>query len=145
MKSTSVSVFENTLSKTNQWLGEIRFELGWDDQEKAYKALRVVLHTLRDMLPVKEVTDLSAQLPMLVRGIYFEGWNPNRKPTKMRTALQFADKVNSNFPEFDYANDFADPEEVTRAVLMVLAEHISPGEIEDVIGCLPKGLKVLWD
>lgn len=145
MNPTSVSVFENTYTKTNNWLCEISSELDWDDQEKAFKALRVVLHTLRDQLPIKEVTDLSAQLPMLVRGMYFEGWNPNHKPTGLRSAEQFAAEVNSHFPEFDYTeNEYVDPREITRAVFTVLANHISPGEIEDVVACLPKGLKELW-
>jgi uncharacterized protein (DUF2267 family) len=128
------------------WLEEIQEKLEWNDPEKSYKALRIVLHTLRDRLPAKEVTDLSAQLPMLVRGMYFEGWNPNHKPSKLKHADEFVDEVNSHFPEFDYTEtEYTDPQEITRVVFTTLAKHVSSGEIEDVIGFLPKGLRELWD
>ena len=145
MNPTTVPLFNSTITKTNDWLREIQQELDWDDSEKACKALRIVLHTLRDRLPLKEVTDLAAQLPMLVRGMYFEGWNPHHKPSKLKHADEFVEEVNSHFPEFDYTeSEYIDPQEITRAIFATLSNHVSAGEIEDVIGCLPKGLRELW-
>ncbi len=81
----------------------------------------------------------------IVSRAFVEGWNPSHKPTDLRSAEQFATGVNSRFPEFDYTeNEYVDPEEITRAVFKVLANYITPGEIEDVVACLPKGLKELW-
>ena len=68
MKTSTIPVFQNTYQKTEQWLGEIMNLLDWDDRKQAYKALRAVLHTLRDHLSVEEATDLAAQLPMLIKG-----------------------------------------------------------------------------
>lgn len=45
-------------------------------EAQAYSILRVVLPSRRDRLQVEEVAHLSAQLPMLVRGFFFEGWQP---------------------------------------------------------------------
>jgi len=146
MNPTTVSIFNSTITKTNDWIREIQNELDWADPEKAYKALRIVLHTLRDRLPLKEVTDLAAQLPMLLRGMYFEGWNPHRKPTKLKHADDFADEVNMHFTEFVFSEtEHVDPQDITRAVFTTLSNHVSPGEIKDVIACLPAGLRELWD
>ena len=47
--------------------------LGTDDRQDAYRAVRGVLHTLRDRLPVEESAQLAAQLPTLLRGVFYEG------------------------------------------------------------------------
>jgi uncharacterized protein (DUF2267 family) len=68
-------VFDRTLYKTHTWLKEIMEVLGTEDRHRAYMALRAVLHALRDRLTVEEVAQLGAQLPMLIRGLYYEGWD----------------------------------------------------------------------
>ena len=106
---------------------------------RAYHALRVVLHALRDRLTVEEAVQLGAQLPMLVRGFYYEGWNPAGKPAKAHRA-EFLDTIRSGFrPQED-----ADAERIARAVFKVVAAHISEGEIRDVKQILPKDLRALW-
>jgi uncharacterized protein (DUF2267 family) len=85
-------VFDQTLQKTNIWLKEIMDDLG-PDRQRAYHAPRAVLHTLRDRLTVEEAAHLSAQLPLLVRGIYFEGWHPAHKPTTERSQEDFLEQV----------------------------------------------------
>ena len=64
-------------------------ELDWENEHKAYLALRTVLHTLRDRLSVEEAVQLGAQLPMLIRGFYYEGWTLKQKPTKERHKTEF--------------------------------------------------------
>jgi uncharacterized protein (DUF2267 family) len=74
MSTTGLEIFDTTVQKTHIWLNEIMDELGWEDNwHRAYLALRTVLHELRDHLTTEEATDLGAQLPMLVRGFYYEG------------------------------------------------------------------------
>ena len=75
MSSTGLEVFDETVHKTNIWLKEIAQVLG-PDRHRAYNALRAVLHCLRDRLTVDEAAQLGDQLPMLVRGIYYEAWHP---------------------------------------------------------------------
>jgi len=79
MQSTGVSALDGTIQKTNIWLREVMDELGSDDRHRAYLALRSVLHSLRDRLTIEEATDLGAQLPILVRGFYYDAWNPSGK------------------------------------------------------------------
>ena len=65
MSVDTIGAIESTVHLTNLWLQELMEELGWRDRQRAYHALRVVLHALRDRLTVAEAVDLGAQLPML--------------------------------------------------------------------------------
>jgi uncharacterized protein (DUF2267 family) len=56
-----------------------------------------VLHALRDRLTVNEAAQFGAQLPMLVRGIYYEGWDPTRLPVKMNRE-EFLQRVPAGVP-----------------------------------------------
>ncbi|RKZ33892.1 MAG: hypothetical protein DRQ37_08340, partial [Gammaproteobacteria bacterium] len=85
MTMTGLRVFDETVHATNTWLHEITSRLGWDDRRKGYRALRASLHALRDRMPVTEAAHISAQLPLLLRGTFYEGWRPSATPTKART------------------------------------------------------------
>jgi uncharacterized protein (DUF2267 family) len=98
------------------------------------------LHELRDRLTIQEVAQLAAQLPMLVRGFYYEGWNPTGKPEKERSEEQFLAHIARHFQD----DDAVDPELVARAVFTLLEKHVSEGEIEDVRQVLPSSLRRLW-
>jgi uncharacterized protein (DUF2267 family) len=141
MSQTSLTAFESTLQTTNIWLNDVLEQLGWgEDGHRAYHALRAVLHALRDRLPVDEAAALAAQLPMLVRGFYYEGWHPHDKPLKERHKGEFLAHVAAAF-----RNDpGVDAEEVTRAVFQVLAKHVTGGEVEGVKRILPPELRELW-
>jgi uncharacterized protein (DUF2267 family) len=140
-RQSSYEVFDNTMQKTQVWLNDLMEELDWQDRpHKAYLALRTVLHALRDRLTVQEAMQLGAQLPMLVRGFYYEGWNLKNKPHKERHKEQFLDHVRETFRDDVTVN----PQQVVRAVFRVLQRHTSPGEIDDVRHVMPKALQELW-
>lgn len=82
MTTTGLEIFDTTVQKTNRWLAGIAERLDHRDRQHAYQALRGVLHALRDRLTIDEAAHLGAQLPMLVRGIFFEAWQPARPPTR---------------------------------------------------------------
>ena len=144
MASSGLAVFDTTLQKTNAWLKEVMDELGSSDRHQAYLALRAVLHALRDRLTVEEVAQLGAQLPMLVRGFYYEGWDPTGKPVKERHKEDFLRHIHNYFKTTRYGEPNVDPEQVARAVFRVLARRVSAGEIEDVVRILPTELRELW-
>lgn len=141
MTATEVPVFESTIHVTNTWLGELDQELGRHDRHQAYRILRAVLIALRDRLTVEEATDLGAQLPMLVRGFYYEGWNPSKTPTRERNLQAFLNHIAGNLQE---ATD-GDPEDAARAVFGLLSRHVTAGEIDHVKGSLPKDVQKLWE
>jgi uncharacterized protein (DUF2267 family) len=141
MRASAISAFDTTIQKSNAWIRDLMDELDWDEPQRAYHGLRAVLHALRDRLPLAEVADLSSQLPMLIRGVFFENWRPSQTPVADRTREEFFEHVYENFP----GDMEVDAAELVRAVFWLLSNHISEGEIEDIVRTLPKQLRELWD
>jgi uncharacterized protein (DUF2267 family) len=137
MAGTGFPSFDTTVDKTNHVLKQIEQAYGWSKEQRrlSYNALRSVLHALRDRLPVEETAHLAAQLPMLVRGLYYEGWDPSRVPVKL-SREEFLAQVRREFP-FDVEGG---PERLTQTVLRALREHITDGEWEDVKSIMPEEL-----
>jgi uncharacterized protein (DUF2267 family) len=140
MSLVAIAPIESTIHTTNVWLKELAEELHWEDRERVYHALGAVLHALRDRLTVAEVADLGAQLPLLIRGLYYDGWTPNGKPIKERHKEEFLAHIAAAFQ--NHAEVY--PEEVAWAVFKVLQTHVSPGEISDVKHVLPRSIRSLW-
>lgn len=129
----------HTIQKTQEWLKELCDNGDLADTQESLAVLRAVLHHLRDRLTLEEAVDLGAQLPTIVRGIYYEGWQPHKRPDKVHTRQGFVDEVAAkNFPNAVPA------ERAIRDVFALLAHHCDPGEISDVIGQLPAEIKELW-
>ena len=138
-RSTGLRAFDTTVQESNIWLKDIMEEEGWKDHQKAYKALRSALHVLRDRLTADEAAHLGAEMPMLIRGIYYEGWRPHENPKK-RTREAFLSYVAEGFQN----DPDIDPEKVIRSVFSVIQSHVAEGEIADVKANLPEELRRLW-
>lgn len=140
MSNTGIDVFDTTLHKTTLWLNDLMTQMGWQDRHQAYSILRAVLHTLRDRLIVDEAVNLGAQLPMLIRGFYYEGWHPADKPLKYRHKKDFMQHVAEHFREFDEAEQ----DKVVGAVFRVLNHHLAEGTIDKIKQELPAELREFW-
>jgi uncharacterized protein (DUF2267 family) len=136
MSTTGFDTFDKTIHKTNTLLKQIETELGWENQRNmSYAVLRAVLHALRDRLTVQEAADLAAQFPLLVTGVFYDGWNPAIVPKKIHKD-EFIAEIRKSFT-FSIDRSI---NEVIIVVLGVLRKHISEGELEDVLSVLPKDL-----
>jgi len=133
-------LWASTLQKTNLWVKELAAELGLG-LEDTLLAFRTITHALRDRLPVTEAVQLAAQLPLVLKGVYFDGWKPSRTPVKIRTKHEFFEWVS---PQLLRGIRKVDVEDVSRAVLRFLARHISEGEIHQIRGIMPEELRELW-
>jgi uncharacterized protein (DUF2267 family) len=133
-------VFDKTVEKANVWIKDLARELATDDPRQAYRVLRAVLHALRDRLSVNEVADLAAELPLLIRGIYYEGWRPSGKPLRGRRPEDLLVRVRAELQ----AIDDAQAELALQAVVRVMERHLSAGEMSDVKQCLPRPIRELW-
>ncbi|HET6467829.1 MAG TPA: DUF2267 domain-containing protein [Geminicoccaceae bacterium] len=139
MTTTGLEVFDTTVQRTNIWLNEIAAQIG-PDRQRAYHVLRAVLHALRDRLTPDEAAHLSAQLPMLVRGLFFEGWHPAHKPDKDRSEEDFLHRVRAGMTGIQPIN----AEAAATAVFRVVARHVTAGESAHVRDMLPKEVRRLW-
>lgn len=139
MSGGAASIFDDSLQRTNIWMKELMAAVDWDDEHRTYRLLRATLHALRDRLPVNEAVHLGAQLPMIIRGFYYEGWQPAHKPVKERKE-EFLDHIEEAFKTDPNENN----EDLARAVFRFLANHVSAGEINQVKHALPKDLQTLW-
>lgn len=99
-------------------------ELHTQDKRLAYLALRATLHTLRDMLMPEESVHLAAQLPLLLRSLYYEGGRPAGKPERLRSRKAFLHRVHDAFAR---AAPVPDPEWAARAVFVTLSRQVSEG------------------
>ena len=139
--------FEKYVNKGNLIIGEVAEELGMPERRDiAGRVLRAVLHTLRQAIPPEESFKLLAQLPLVIKGLYIEGWNPYKPVEKVTTVSQFVSHViREDFPAGHH--DFGtakDGENATRAVFKVLQQHLSSGEVIDVKELLSEELQGFW-
>jgi uncharacterized protein (DUF2267 family) len=139
--TTTVRGIEATVHKTHEWLAELSSEVGWKDRHKAYSALRAVLHALRDRLPINQAAALGAQLPVLVRGVYYDGWRPSDVPLRVRHKEDFIDLVREELDRNQAITD--EPERVVRAVLGLLCRH-NEAEMRKIASSFPRELQVIF-
>src|SRR5271166_3842880 len=140
MNLTTFAPIETTLHTTDLWLCDLMEDLGWQDRSWAYRALQVVLHALRDRLPLEAVAALGSQLPLLVRGIYYEGWSPSETPLQESETEDFLSQIAAAFGN----NPEVDPERVARAVFKVLKRYASSGELRNEELILPPAIRMRW-
>lgn len=140
MTITGLPAFDETVHLTNSWLKDVMERLGTEDRQYAYLALRATLHALRDRIPRDSAAHLASQLPMLVRGFYYEGWKPSATPTPERQKDAFLAHVGEAFKR----DPNADPEAMARSVFAVLAERLTEGEVRKIVQLLPSEIRELW-
>jgi uncharacterized protein (DUF2267 family) len=127
----------STLHLTRAWIRDTALAVGTDDPRAAWNALRAVLTTLRDQLPAAEVADAASELPVMVRGAWYDGWTGRAEPARTREA--FVATVEARLGR---AAEI-DAEAAIGGVVRVLRERISSGELRHMEGVLPRTLKGL--
>lgn len=141
MADLGLDIFDRTVHETNHSLQNIMQELNEDDRQVAYHALRAVLFSLRDRLTTELAAAFGAQLPLLVRGIYYEGYRPSDQPEKYRTLDEWNQHVHEAFQP---ASQDLDPEAASTAVFRMLNEELDHDVLEKVHAALPEDVRALW-
>ncbi len=137
--SNRVSVFERSLEKSQEWMSELHEEIHWVSGDSVYHLFRAVLQTLRDQLSIDEAAHLSAQLPLLLRGSFYECWDPQSLAPKGLGKDDFLDAVKAKMGPI--SNTRYDFEKAVLSCLLYLKKHVSPGEMDDVISALKPTLR----
>lgn len=142
MPVSTIPTLNRTLQETEAWLNELCESEPFEVPEQAYALLRAVLHAVRDRLTVEEAVHLGAQLPQLVRGIYYEGWRPALAPNDEKTVDEFLAHVRSSLGPGQ--QERLPLETATRTVLAFLSEHVDAGEMRHVVDQMPAEIKGLF-
>jgi uncharacterized protein (DUF2267 family) len=136
---TAISDLNAAVQTAEDWINNLMRRLGWQDRERVYLALLATLHALRDCLARDEAIYIGAQLPTLLRGLYYEGWYPTARPaTKSRNA--FLERIHDGV----HRDPGVDAEQVARGVFALLAARLPAAEIEDAKAATPSVLHNLW-
>lgn len=140
MSAQGLEVLDNAIQTTHEWINELAERLDWSSKRSALRLLRSTLHEVRDRLSVDELAQASAQMPLVIRGMLFEGWVPKKTPVKERTAEAFIEAIEADVGETAEYRGAAD----IRAVFDLLNARLSRGEVEDIRACLPEPIRALW-
>jgi uncharacterized protein (DUF2267 family) len=136
---TTILDLNAAVATTEDWIDDLMRRLGWQDRERVYRSLLATLHALRDCLARDEAVYIGAQLPTLLRGLYYEGWHPSARPaTRNRGA--FLQRIHDGV----HRDPGVDTEQVARAVFALLAARLPAAEIEDAKTATPSVLHNLW-
>lgn len=141
MTTGRVDIIDRSVEQANIWINDVAEEFGTEDRQEAYRILRAFLHAVRDRITVEEAAQLAAQLPELLRGIFYEGWRPSATPQTYHDRETFLRKIAgeallAGTTEASYA---------VTAAAKVLGRHVSAGEIEDVLAILPAEIRELLE
>ncbi|MEP9396967.1 DUF2267 domain-containing protein [Mesorhizobium sp. KR2-14] len=138
--SSGHPTFDHTVQEGNIWLKTAAEKLHFDDRRHAYSALRATLHALRDRLTPEMAVHFGAQLPMVIRGLYFEGWHMAEKPKLDHTLDEFCEHVARDLPpKFPI-----DAHTAAHGIFEVIFEEVDPGEVAKIIDQMPVALRSLW-
>jgi uncharacterized protein (DUF2267 family) len=139
MTTTGLDAFDKTVQVTNTWLNDVMAVHG-PDRQVAWHVLNAVLHALRDRLPVGLSAHLGAQLPLLVRGAYYDQYEPEKLPEKSRSLEEFLERVQE---ELKFIRPI-DSKDAVKCVFGVLSHYVDPGQVRKVRAALPEQVRDLW-
>ena len=137
MSAQATHLFDHAVTGAAAWIDELADELGTEDAREARRVLRAVLHAVRDRLEVNEIAQLAAQLPELIRGMYYEEWVPGRRSP--RHGDEFLDTV----ARWAGLHGRTEASFAIAATMRVMGRHVSGGEIDDVLADMPKQVREL--
>lgn len=140
MSAQGLEVIDHTVQLTHQWINDLKDRLGWQSSRDSLWLLRVTLSQVRDHLGHDELAQLSAQMPLLVRGMFFEGWSPAHTPVHERTLEAFMEPIDAKLADVQGWRGAAD----VSTVFETLNAKISAGEVDDVRAGLPQPIRDIW-
>jgi len=140
MSAQGLQVIDHSVHLTHDWINELADRLSWSSKRSALRLLRVTLQHIRDHLHADELAQFSAQLPVLIRGFFFEGWVPKHTPLKERKKEEFVAFIGTQMHDTE---EYLGVQDI-KCVFDLLNARLSRGEVEDIRACLSDDLRQLW-
>jgi uncharacterized protein (DUF2267 family) len=134
-----IDELRSAVPQTEDWINEVARRLGWHDRERVALVLLGTLHALRDSLSHNEAVYVGAQLPALLRGLYYDGWHPSAHPAAADRGA-FLQRVHDSV----HRDPGIDAEQAARTVLATLAARLTAVELENAKAATPRPLHNLW-
>lgn len=138
---TNAPILDTAVQSAHEWLHEIGYGLGFDNERAAHAALRATLHAVRDRMPVEHAAHFAAGLPTLIRGIYYDGWHPSAARLKASHSEDFALSVRRELHGHD---ELQNTERVTKTVMRVIDHRMETQQINHMLESQPKSVRDLW-
>ncbi len=135
--NTKAAALDHAVQAAQAWVNDVAKQFGTDDKEFAYEVLRAWLHTVRDRLTVESSAHFAAQLPDLIRGVFYAGWDPSRVPEKYNVEgyrMKFAKEANIA------------PADVAKAAAVCTAaalHHLPQPQVDKALEQFPEDLRDL--
>lgn len=136
MSTTGLEVIDRSLHITHTWLDEIMETLG-PDKQVAWHVLGGVLRSLRDRLQPDLAAHLGAQLPLIIRGAFYDHYQPSKMPEKIRSWDEFQEKLEA---ELSWTRPI-NVRDAFRTVCRTLDRHIEANQAEKVWEALPEEIR----
>jgi uncharacterized protein (DUF2267 family) len=140
--TTGIRSLDSSLQTTMEWLSEIQEELEWPDKEKVYKATKAVLQAIRDRSPFEETLHFTAELPLVMKGMMFDGYSLSGKPVKIRNIAEFFDYVQERYGSGQ--GNVINADEACRGVINVIADKVGEGEMKKLVANMPEDIRPLF-
>lgn len=135
--SSKVPALDHALHAANTWVRDVAEQFDTEDREFAYRVLRAWLHTLRDRLGVEAAAHFAAQLPDLVRGVFYAGWNPSEVPARYD-----ADGFRARFAH-DAGISAHDVAKAAPATTAAVLRHLPQAQVDKAFEQLPEEIRAL--
>jgi len=136
---SQIQDFDEAVRSAEEWVDDITKRLGWRDSARGYLALLAAHRALRDCLQRDDAIYLGAQLPILLRGLYYDGWHRGAHSVA-RKRDAFLGRIHDSI----HRDPAVDPEHVARAALALLTARLPAAELEDAKAATPSDLHNLW-
>lgn len=128
--------FDRNVHTSYEWLDYVAARIDGERRD-AYHAMHAVLGALRDRMPVDAAVALASQMPLLVRGVFYDGYEPMRRPHRARAPQDFVAAVTAALAPAPRI----DPQQAIDAVLAVLETHLERSVFDGLASVLPADLR----
>ncbi|MEX0646842.1 MAG: DUF2267 domain-containing protein [Balneolaceae bacterium] len=137
--------FEKYLHEAHDYFNHLAAELDHPNEKKRVVIIwRAVMHVIRDRIHIAESLDLISPLPMVLKGLYVEGWKYHESPLyDFETLAQMKTQVKALQNKYGEAEfDWSKPtEEIISITLKSLGRYVPETQLEHIKNMLPDDVK----